>query len=780
MQSLLGAPTPTPPKAPQTIELPSNLGRFNLEMVPSPSLGMTEPGLYGSHTVYITDSGDSLSAELAQSLQQHGINATVVAAVPEAAQAVVFLGGLKQNLSEEDSLNIQKEAFQLARQIAPTLSQNGGLLVSVQDTGGAFGTTKCPPERVYLGGLAALIKTASQEWPLASLKAIDLERANRSPTELAKILLEELLFGGGNLEVSLRANHLRQVPTSIASLVEPKQSTIQANETVVVSGGARGVTAACVIAWAQESKGRFVLLGRTELVDEPQVCEGTEGDANLKRALLLDAKNRMQKITPAGLSKQVKQILACREIKATLAAVASVGGEAQYRSVDVTNQASVVAALDAVRAQWGPIHGLLHGAGVLADRLIAEQSDEQFDWVFNTKIQGLRVLLSALSTDPLKVLCFFSSVAARCGNKGQVAYAMANEILNKVAWSRYLHHGEKLLVKSLGWGPWAGGMVSPQLIEHFTRLGVPLIPLDVGAKMLADEMKGANPNQVELVLGGEPRQSPLLIEGGNAPPLNYEINLSQKSHPYLAGHSIEGSVVVPVVLALEWFSRIARSYRKDLHLESIMNLKVLCGIKLLNFENGGDRIVITCQEKDSLSGTYLALEIKGSSGRIYYSAQAKMVTDSQSLSQPKRPTLDLGDWGEAPIYGDVLFHSDDFQVIEGINGIGANGISGTLNGVETANWRWEDWNTDVAAMDGGLQMLLLWARENMGGAAIPMAIGEAFFPESKPQSGRINCFAQCRTNGKNRGLANIVFQDEKNTSIAEFKNVELILRPTLQ
>ena len=75
------------------------------------------------------------------------------------------------------------------------------------------------------------------------------------------------------------------------------------------------------------------------------------------------------------------------------------------------------------------------GAGVLADRLIVDQTDEQFDRVFNTKIEGLRSLLANLSDDPLQVICMFSSVSARCGNNGQSTYAMANEILNKVAWA---------------------------------------------------------------------------------------------------------------------------------------------------------------------------------------------------------------------------------------------------------------------------------------------------------------------------------------------------------
>jgi NAD(P)-dependent dehydrogenase (short-subunit alcohol dehydrogenase family) len=94
---------------------------------------------------------------------------------------------------------------------------------------------------------------------------------------------------------------------------------------------------------------------------------------------------------------------------------------------------AIRAGLEPVRADWGPVTGIVHGAGLLADKLIAEKTEDQFDLAFDTKVDGLRSLLSVTRDDDLEVLCMFSSVAARCGNQGQCDYAMANEVLNKVA-----------------------------------------------------------------------------------------------------------------------------------------------------------------------------------------------------------------------------------------------------------------------------------------------------------------------------------------------------------
>ncbi len=138
---------------------------------------------------------------------------------------------------------------------------------------------------------------------------------------------------------------------------------------------------------------------------------------------------------------------------------------------------------------------------MLADKRIVDKTDEQFQAVFDTKVEGLRSLLAATADDPLQLLCLFSSVAARTGNAGQADYAMANEILNKVAVAERARRGTSCIVKSYGWGPWAGGMVGPALQERFESMGVAVIPLDVGARMFVDEIASPQTDQVEVVLG---------------------------------------------------------------------------------------------------------------------------------------------------------------------------------------------------------------------------------------------------------------------------------------
>ena len=133
------------------------------------------------------------------------------------------------------------------------------------------------------------------------------------------------------------------------------------------------------------------------------------------------------------LAAQARAILAQREVRATLADLERAGATVRYAALDITDREALRRELAGLRQEWGPITGLIHGAGVIADKRIADKTDDQFDRVYATKVAGLRALLDATASDPLELLCVFSSVAARYGNPGQCDYAMANEVLNQVA-----------------------------------------------------------------------------------------------------------------------------------------------------------------------------------------------------------------------------------------------------------------------------------------------------------------------------------------------------------
>ncbi|AUS80084.1 beta keto-acyl synthase [Actinoalloteichus sp. AHMU CJ021] len=480
---LAPSPSPTPPDL---------VRRFVVEAREAVAPGEPTPRL-GDAPIVVTDDGGGIAPALVERLRRQGIEATVVDDVPETASAAILLGALTEDTSPTRARAVSRAALAAARRLAPRATERGGLLVTVQDTGGDFGLDGGDPARAWLGGLAALARTAAREWPLASVRALDCARGGRGPEQIAEALVTELTVGGATPAVGLRADGSRVVPVPVPAAVVPDvdQSRVGPGSVIVVTGGARGVTAAAMRAMAEEHQPYLALIGRTELVEEPPGLDGATEEADLVRSLASSWGDRADgPPSPAELAAEARRVLAVREIRATLDDLRALGSPVRYLSVDVRDEAAVAAALDEVRRDWGPITGLVHGAGTLADRLLADKTDEQFDRVLDTKVGGLRALLTATEDDPVELLCVFSSVAGCFGNAGQADYAMANEVLDLVASSQRITRPD-CLVRSLAWGPWHGGMVGPALAERFERAGVPLIPLGAGATAFTEEVTGS-------------------------------------------------------------------------------------------------------------------------------------------------------------------------------------------------------------------------------------------------------------------------------------------------
>jgi hypothetical protein len=411
---------------------------------------------------------------------------------------------------------------------------------------------------------------------------------------------------------------------------------------------------------------------------------------------------------------------------------------------------------------------------VLADKRIEEKTDEQFDRVFDTKVSGLRALLAATEKDPLTALCVFSSVAARTGNLGQCDYAMANEVLNLVACAERARRGDSCVVRAIGWGPWEGGMVTPSLKSHFQQMGVALIPLAIGAQRFVDELIGRS-DDVTVVVGGA--QGDGALGASVTPQATVEVRVSKDSHPYLADHSIAGVPVVPMVLAVEWFLRAARACRPDLVLAAVKQVKVLRGIKLEGFAGEGDRFVVTAHLLSNGVGAEIGVELRGKNNVLHYSATVGM-TESAVVAPPNAVAPSLDAWSQAAVYdGHVLFHGPSFQVIDSVQGVSREGIVGTLLGTQKLAWPLESWRSDAAAMDGGLQLALLWSRHVLGGAVLPMAMGEYRSYRDGLSDGPLQGVVHGRKIHDSRTVCDIAFSDASGQMVAELIGVETVLRP---
>ncbi|NOQ41009.1 MAG: SDR family NAD(P)-dependent oxidoreductase, partial [Desulfuromusa sp.] len=468
--------------------------------------------------------------------------------------------------------------FKLLQKVEPALhhsAQKGGaFFTTVSRVNGCFGLgDKGLINDPLSGGLAGLSKTAALEWPTVHCKALDLAMGMEVlPTATA--IVDEI-FTASPIEVGISTQGLHALELVDQPIDEVAVNVpVQSGELIVISGGARGVTAEVAVALSIATQATLLLLGRTPIPEaESAWLADLQNEGEIKKALMTQSNVPLK---PLDVAHQYQQIMAAREIRITLERILKSGGTAIYRSVDLRDQQALNALLNEIREQYGPVKGLIHGAGVLADKLIKEKTVEQFEQVYSTKVDGLRALLGALGEDDLKFMVMFSSSTGRFGRIGQVDYAVANEILNKIADQQAeLRPGCRVL--SLNWGPWDGGMVTPALKKIFAQEGIDVIDLHAGADYLINELSTPPGDPVELVISGGDGEE--MIEELSATPQNicvskaFDLDLDVEQYPFLKSHVIDGKAVLPMAIIIEWLAHGAIHNNPGLKVQGFNDLR---------------------------------------------------------------------------------------------------------------------------------------------------------------------------------------------------------------
>jgi acyl transferase domain-containing protein len=743
----------------------SGLGRFAVQVVASPAPGLGLAGLAACSTIHIVGDGAGVALALAVRL---GVRARLVDEPPPEAEAVIVLAGLGGAGDDAAAGLAVRRVFRAARTVAGAFTRRGGVFVTVHDSGGDFG--RSGGDRAWLAGIAGIAKTAAREWPLAAVKTIDLAGGGRPAAVLADAILAELLEGGSELEVGLAAagGRVTLATLPLGGDAAPSGATAGERPVVLAAGGGRGVTAACVIALARRTRGRFILLGSTPLLEETPGLEDLRDETTLTRALAEAARSRGEALAPAGLATHARAILAAREVRATLEALRDAGAEGRYEAVDIRDGQALSRVLAGARAVFGPITAVVHGAGRLADKLIADKTDAQFDLVHETKVGGLRALLDATAADPLGLIALFASVTGRRGNPGQCDYAAANETIVAAGAREARRRGGACAVLAVDWGPWDGGMVTPALRAHFQALGAGLIPLGAGAELFAAEALRGTPGFREILAEAVSAAAP-----GVSQRRDLEVVVTAASHPYLIDHAIDHVPVLPVVMALEWFARAARAARPGLELTVCRDVRVMKGARLCRYGNGGDPFTVVCREDGDGP---LGLELRGADGTLHYTAAAELAGTLPNGAAPRAPA-GLQRYPRAT-YGDELFHGPQFQVISAIEGVSQEGAAALLDGARVCAWL-GSWATEAAILDGGLQLALLWSGHVIGGHALPTAVGAYHAYGGRWDAGELRCTLRGTVLGADRVVCDISFVTPGGDLVAELRRVELHRRPGL-
>ncbi|MEO0443623.1 MAG: SDR family NAD(P)-dependent oxidoreductase [Pseudomonadota bacterium] len=606
-------------------------------------------------------------------------------------------------------------AFCAARQIANSNKQDK-LFVTVNVR--ANTASDLSLDSAFSCGLSGLVKTADKEWQNVGLKTLAIENATHPGLSIA----EELLEGGDELEVFIGANQLRQIVIDAEQVLDGINDPVALNsdEVVVVSGGLKGVTADCLAAFSQSSPCQLVVIGRSAIIEETEVTLDIEQEVPLKKAIIEHTKRNNESITPIELNARVNGILSAREIKQNWQRLEALGSRVHYFAGDITDANFVATTLTQVRNSIGKIVGVIHGAGVLADKKIADKKDQQFAKVFSTKIRGLKALSDNTQHDELRLFACFSSIAARKGNAGQADYAMANEILNTFCRMYKTQH-PACITKSFNWGPWDGGMVSDTLKTHFKNMGVELIPLQQGAHMFAAEMQQTEAVSTDVLICAD--ATTFAANQTASAEEHFDILVNEKSFPCLNSHIIKGIVVIPMVLATELGVRAAKTYWQQSgfvtspHYE-ISNLKITKGILIEDLKKG--QWIQLCLTKNAGNANSVDIQCKNGA-QLYYQYRVSRLDSPPALPNlPDLPQSTPWTMQADTIYQTILFHGEHFHVIDDLTSISDSSATCRFTNKFKFTDSTREWTLDVAMLDGAVQASALWKVEKGDKDTLPL------------------------------------------------------------
>lgn len=641
-----------------------------------------------------------------------------------------------------------KGLFHLARAASAdirTAATDGRAWVMTATAQGAGMTgAPCTDDAVFAGngGVVGLVRTLAGEWDTVRCRVVDVEPLADAGVVAAR-LFDELGANDDHVQVAYRGER-RVVPAvSPAPLETTGQAAMEIGTdwVILVTGGARGITAEVALEIARAARPVLVLAGRTPLPrsDESPATAGLSEPAELKRALIEQRRNDGQDVSLPEVERAYRRLLREREMRATVAAMAAAGARVHYLPADVTDAEAVSGLIERIHTEFGRLDGVIHGAGIIEDKLLDDKDPASFDRVFDTKADSSFLLSRALNPESLKFAVFFSSIAS-FGNRGQCDYAAANGVMNGLTTALAGRWPGRVV--AMLWGPWGKtGMASPEVQRQFAERGiVPITPHD-GRRAMLDELRYGAPEQVEAVIGQgpwaagaaapAPPELPLLagLRAGYTSDGGREVirRLSVETDLYLADHALDGKPVLPVVMAMEHMAELCRHAWPNLHVSAIKSLQRNRGVVLSS--DSLDVLIRVRPVAANDNGQVRALAEMCDAARpelSYYRAEIEM---AGALAAP--PPFVVQTFGElnpfetsvAEAYDKWLFHGPLFQAIRSIECNGERGICGIVETIPPSrclsSHTDSPWITHPIVVDCAMQLALIHMRTRYDVTPLP-------------------------------------------------------------
>lgn len=266
------------------------------------------------------------------------------------------------------------------------------------------------------------------EYPGIVCRSIDIEppTAVMPVSAIASAILAEIAADVSDRVVALRGPH-RWVETFEAVRLEAngRRPPLLDRGVYLITGGLGGVGLALAEHLARTCRARLVLVGRSPFPARSAWPSWIEqhGDDDVT-------------------SRRIRQVRALEEC----------GAEVRVETADVADLDAMRGVVDRARAQFGPLNGVVHSAGVAGGRLLQFHSLDEAARVIAPKALGALVLRTLLAGESLDFFLLCSSLAAVHGAVAQADYCAANLFLD--VFAHEVTRSSTCRAVSVNWDTW--------------------------------------------------------------------------------------------------------------------------------------------------------------------------------------------------------------------------------------------------------------------------------------------------------------------------------------
>jgi acyl transferase domain-containing protein/NAD(P)-dependent dehydrogenase (short-subunit alcohol dehydrogenase family)/acyl carrier protein/3-hydroxymyristoyl/3-hydroxydecanoyl-(acyl carrier protein) dehydratase/acyl-CoA thioesterase FadM len=486
----------------------------------------------------------------------------------------------------------------------------------------------------------AFASSLHQERPNAKIRVIDLHIRLKA-SEIVKDILFEIADPEPFIAVGFDKYKQRYISFSTVqnpAVYAPRQLSWNAQDVILVTGGAKGITAECMLGVAATIQAKIALVG-TSSIDQSEVQKNM---------------NRFREL----------------------------GVDCQYYQCDITKADQAIQLIEQVRAEQGEITCFVHGAANLKSKRAEQITKEAFLHEISPKVTGAKNILESLNDHSLKLVVGFSSLAGVSGMAGNTSYGYSNEVLQLMMKNfKNLHPNTQVLVISFGLWDEVGMGTKGGVTQYLEKKGIYPISVAEGVKRFVHLFKH-NPGSNHIILTSrikdfptwlpkpvDRRQSYRFIDEVVYDHPNVEVIVKhhlKSSDDFIQDHLFNGTYLLPGVFGMEAMAQAVSFVTgiNDFSNVLIRNIQFKSPV-IVDKEQGTTIEIRAVVLEDGNVRTEIRSETSGFQ-KIHFSAEFSfqdVETVHEDLVFPEKAlNLDI----ETDFYQPIMFHGSRYYRITSI------------------------------------------------------------------------------------------------------------------